>query len=129
GLINNDYQSINAFHKYGVMLFGWGFMLWMTNDAFDTGVIPLYEMGWWLMLILLIALPVIEVVLSKQFNLKNMGYSLLGLFYISLSWGLMINLRAEGILFFGDLVTFDLGWILPVVLIASIWINDTMAYI
>lgn len=49
----------------------------------------------------------------------------LGLVYISLSWGMMLDLREAGIGFlFGDL-----GWILPLLLIGSIWINDTMAYI
>jgi phosphatidate cytidylyltransferase len=38
---------------------------------------------------------------------------------------MMIDLRQKGIGFiFGDL-----GWILPLILIGSIWINDTMAYI
>ena len=55
------------------------------------------------MLILAISLPVVEVLLSKHFNLTNTGYSLFGLIYISLSWGLMVNLRAEGILRFGSL--------------------------
>jgi phosphatidate cytidylyltransferase len=128
-LIDSDYKNITPFHKYGVRLLGWGFMLWVTNSAFDIGEISLYEIGWWLLIILLIAIPVTEIVLSKQFNLKNFGYSLLGLLYISLGWGLMVNLRAEGILSFGSVVTFDLGWVVPVVLIASIWINDTMAYI
>ncbi|HEY6976518.1 MAG TPA: phosphatidate cytidylyltransferase [Chitinophagaceae bacterium] len=128
-LIDSDYKNITPFHKYGVRVLGWGFMLWVTNPAFDMGEISLYEIGWWILIILLIAIPVTEIVLSKQFNLKNFGYSLLGLLYISLSWGLMVNLRAEGILSFGSMVTFDLGWVIPVVLIASIWINDTMAYI
>jgi phosphatidate cytidylyltransferase len=128
-LIDDDYKNITPFHKYGVRLLGWGFMLWVTNSAFDIGGINLYEIGWWLLIISLIALPVVEIVLSKQFNLKNFGYSLLGLLYISLSCGLMVNLRAEGILSFGSMVTFDLGWVIPLVLIASIWINDTMAYI
>lgn len=130
GLIDAEYKSITGFHKYGVMLLGWGFMMWMTNDSFE--IFPgltLYEIGWWLMLILALSLPVVEVLLSKQFNLKTIGYSLCGLLYISLSWGLMINLRAEGILRFGSLISFDLGWVYPAVLIASIWINDTMAYI
>src|SRR6185436_5373499 len=80
-------------------------------------------------LTLALTLPLAEVLLSKQFNLKNTGYSLFGLIYISLSWGLMIDLRAEGILRFGSFISFDLGWVFPAVLIASIWINDTMAYI
>ena len=61
--------------------------------------------------------------------LKRLGYSVLGLLYISLSWGLMIDLRNIGLNPSGVLFTKDLGWIYPVVLIASIWINDTMAYI
>jgi phosphatidate cytidylyltransferase len=45
-------------------------MLWVTNPAFDIGEVSLYEIGWWILIILLIAIPVIEIVLSKQFNLK-----------------------------------------------------------
>ncbi len=130
-LIDEDYKSSHIFYTYGIILFGWGFMLWMTNTAFTIGGIALYEMGWWLMLILVIALPVIEIVLSKQPHLKNVGYSLFGLLYISLSWGLMINIRGHWTDFQRDLLffKFDFGLVLPLVLIASIWINDTMAYI
>ncbi|HNP20971.1 MAG TPA: phosphatidate cytidylyltransferase [Panacibacter sp.] len=130
GVIDADYKDISSFHKWGVVMLGWSFMMWMTNDAYE--IFPgltLFEVGWWLMLILAISLPVVEVLLSKHFNLTNTGYSLFGLIYISLSWGLMVNLRAEGILRFGSLFSFDLGWVFPVILIASIWINDTMAYI
>jgi len=128
-LTDGEYKQITGFHKYGIRLTGWAFMMWMTNDAYMIGTLPLSEIGWWLMLILIFAMPVVEVLFSKQFNLKNIGYSLFGLLYISVSWGLMIDLRAEGIIVFGGLFTFDLGWVLPCVLIASIWINDTMAYI
>ena len=40
----------------------------------------------------------------------------------------MIGLRTEGMIF-GSLFSLDLGLILPLLLIATIWINDTMAYI
>ena len=128
-LTDGEYKQITGFHKYGIRFTGWAFMMWMTNDAYMIGTLPLSEIGWWLMLILIFAMPVVEVLFSKQVNLKNIGYSLFGLLYISVSWGLMIDLRAEGIIVFGGLFTFDLGWVLPCVLIASIWINDTMAYI
>lgn len=128
-LIDADYQNTSVFHKYVAMLAGWGFMMWMTNEHYAIGSLQLSEIGWWLMLIFIFALPVVEVLLSKQFNLKNIGYSLCGLMYISLCWGLMMDLRTAGIFTFGSLFTFDLGWIIPAVLIASIWINDTMAYI
>jgi phosphatidate cytidylyltransferase len=129
GIIDADYKQIMGIHKYGVMLLGWGFMMWMTNNAYLLGNLQLSEIGWWLMLILVFTMPVAEVVLGRQLNLKNIGYSLCGLLYISLCWGLMMDLRSEGILIFGSLFTLDLGWVLPVVMIAAIWINDTMAYI
>jgi phosphatidate cytidylyltransferase len=128
GIIDTDYKQIMGIHKYGVMLFGWGFMMWMTNDAYHIGDLQLSEIGWWVMLILAFTMPVAEIVLSRHLNLKNIGYSLCGLVYISLCWGLMMDLRSEGILIFGNLFTLDLGWVLPVVIIAAIWINDTMAY-
>lgn len=55
-------------------------------------------------------------------------YSLSGLAYISLPIGLLIALRdLYGITVPGD--HRDLGKILPMALIFSLWINDTMAYI
>ena len=44
-LIDKDYADITAFHKYGVMLAGWGFMLFMTNDAFSIGSFSLHEIN------------------------------------------------------------------------------------
>ncbi len=121
GLIDKDYQTISPFHRYGVMLLGWGFMFWMTNIFYPVGNFYISEIGWWLMLITAITLPLTEVLLSKQMNPKMIVYSIVGLLYISLAWGLMIDIRNNGILF-------NLGWVIPIVLVASIWINDTMAY-
>ncbi len=121
-LIDKDYQSISPFHRYGVMLLGWGFMFWMTNIFYPIGNFYLSEIGWWLMLITAISLPLTEVLLTKQMSLKLIAYSIVGLVYISLAWGAMIDIRNNGILF-------NLGWVIPTVLIASVWINDTMAYI
>lgn len=118
GLIDKDYQQVNSFHQYGVMLAGAGFMLFMLNDSYSLGNFKLHELGWWMMIIAAIALPIAEVLFSKKPTAKVVVYSFLGLVYISLSWGLMMNLR--------DMPT---GLIVPLVLIASIWINDTMAYI
>lgn len=128
-IIDTDYKQIMDFHRYGIMLLGWGFMMWMTNTDYDIGNVLLSEIGWWLMLIIAFTLPVTEVLLVKHLNLKNLGYSLAGLMYISIPWGCMMDLRSEGVIKFGSLFTFDLGWLIPVVMIASIWINDTMAYI
>jgi phosphatidate cytidylyltransferase len=41
----------------------------------------------------------------------------------------MIHIRSAGLIANGFTALYDKGWIIPMILIASIWINDTMAYI
>jgi phosphatidate cytidylyltransferase len=123
--IDRDYEHLTPLHKYSVMLMGWSLMLWFADDTFNMTGIVVHEWGRALLLISATLFLAAEVVFKKQLNPKIVGYSLAGLIYISLSWALMINLRG--------LIAYDLlgskGWLLPVVIIASIWINDTMAYI
>jgi phosphatidate cytidylyltransferase len=127
-----DYRSISPFHKYGVRLMGFGFMLWVTNDVFKIGAVALYEVGWWLMVISLIASSTMDIVVSRQFNFRNLGYSFFGLIYISLSLGLLLNIRCGEPLkstLFGPGFNLVIGLVICLMLIASLWINDTMAYI
>lgn len=128
GKIEPEYKNISTAHAYGVMIAGWGFMLWMANPAYSIGQIQLSEIGWYLMFVTIIALPVIEILLSRSFNLKPLLISIAGLFYISFSCGCMIDLRSEGMIF-TNFFGIDMGIILPLILIVTIWINDTMAYI
>lgn len=118
GLIDKDYQQINAFHQYGVMLAGFGFVLFMLNDIYTIAGFRLHELGWWMIVIAAIALPIVEILFSKKPNIKMVAHSFFGLLYISLSWGLMMSLR-----------NLETGLFIPIILIASIWMNDTMAYI
>ncbi|MFT3846391.1 MAG: phosphatidate cytidylyltransferase [Lacibacter sp.] len=140
GLIDTGYKNINPFHQYGVMMAGYGFMLFLTNDWFIPGTgVSLHAIGWILALIGLFIIPLSELLFSKQLSLKNFGYSVLGLIYISLSWALLLNIRSgamwlphngEGAL---ESVSVSLakmsGYVIPLIIIGSIWINDTMAYI
>ncbi len=129
GLIDKDYQQINDFHKYGVMIAGFGFMLFMLNNAFEIGSFKLQELGWWIIVVAAIALPIIEVLFSKKPNAKMIALSFLGLVYISLSWGLLMDIRSIGMMFKGNFLFADFGFQYPILIIASIWINDTMAYL
>jgi phosphatidate cytidylyltransferase len=124
-LIDPEYRHINVGHRYGVMLLGWGFMLWMTNTDYRIGNYLVAALGWQLMWIGAVIF-LLTVVIAPKFNHpKLLAHSLLGLLYISLSWGLMMHLWNN----MGQSVLTGQPWLLPVVLIASIWINDTMAYI
>ncbi len=139
GLIDTGYQTINPFHKYGVMIGGYGLMLFFTNDWFLTANVSLHSIGWVLALVGLLIIPVSELLFSKQFHLKYIAHSLFGLIYISLSWGLLLNLRSGAMWMpqngdgeFANISTLLAkisGYVIPLIIIGSIWINDTMAYI
>lgn len=119
--IDPGYKDISVFHKWGVVLAGYGLMLWMTVDKFTILSFRLDELGWWFLLIGAFVIPIGEILFSKNFSLTSILYSIAGLLYISFTWGCMMQLRGDDFL--------NLKWLLPMLLIASIWINDTMAYI
>ena len=54
-----------------------------------------------------------------------MGYSIMGLIYISLSLGFLLNLRT----FYPGKALEDVNKLLVIVIILSLWVNDTMAYL
>lgn len=127
--IDKEYASITLFHKYAVIIAGCGFMLWTTNEMFQIGGVLLNEIGMWLVYCLFLAIPLVEVVVSKQFILKNFAWSLFGFVYISISFSLLVSLRTEGFIFSGSPYTIDFGWVIPLLIIITLWINDTMAYL
>lgn len=129
GLIDEDYYNISLFHKFSIVIGGWGLMLWNVHEKLQPMGIPISEIGKWVIVVLAVLLPIKEIILSKKNNVKVVFFSVLGLVYISLSWGLMMNLRNRGMGFKGDSLMIDFGYVTPIILIASIWINDTMAYI
>jgi phosphatidate cytidylyltransferase len=125
GLIDKDYKDISYIHRYGIMLIGWGAMLWMTDAGYHFGDTSLAFIGWLVFWVGLIAFALSEFLLAKKLNPRLWAHSLLGLLYISLSAALMMGLYGN----MKGLVFDSYPWVLPVLLIASIWINDTMAYI
>ncbi len=118
------YGNIPVFHRYGVMVAGWCIMLFFTGPSYSILGLPLHTIGYWLGLVSLLILPLGAAVFSGRPDLVAIRYSLLGLLYISLSWGLLVFMRSN---YFGGFV--NIGKWLVLLIIASIWINDTMAYI
>jgi phosphatidate cytidylyltransferase len=125
GLIDKDYAQISSFHKYGIIITGWCVMFYFSNE-YTIFSVSLHSIGQWAGLVFLTALPLIEVIFVRNINFKTIGYSLFGLLYISLSWGLLTDIRT---MFTHDLLTDSIGLLLVMMIIGSIWINDTMAYI
>ncbi len=127
--IDPDYNQTGFFNQWIVAVAGWGFMLAMTNREYAIGDISFTIVGWWLLVMLLISFLINCLFFPEEKNLKTIIYSITGLFYISVCWGLMIDIRTISIKYFSETSIQHPGWLIPLMLIISIWINDTMAYI
>jgi phosphatidate cytidylyltransferase len=124
--------SFHIYTKLGMMLAGFGILLWLSGPVYhisqysfkDNFSMPVSAAGFILM--------IIGVLRGDAVNVKGYGMAGLGILYISLCWGMMIDLTGFPFDIFdsGDFVSGGFSFVLiPVVLIAAIWINDTMAYI
>lgn len=119
-----DYALRPAVHRWAVMLAGWCLLLYFTNDFLAVGGLRLHEAGWWMGLMLAFLLPMLELLFARPLLIKNIGYSIAGLVYISLPLGLMVDLRHRWVE-----EDYQLSLSVPLLVIFSIWINDTMAYV
>jgi phosphatidate cytidylyltransferase len=134
-----SYKAITAFHRVGVILAGWCLMLFATSEHWNIGAISLSSIGFWLGLILIFVLPMIELLFTRHLELRNIWISIAGLIYISMSLSMIVHLRSGDIWLNhkaeDSLNTLNIGlahytgFLVPLVIIGSIWINDTMAYI
>ncbi len=121
-----DGIRVHVWATLGFITAGMGLMMAFCGDVYALGayrlsgnlVLPLSAAGFILL---------VMGILQKETRITVPGFLrlFLGFAYISLSWGMMLWLRQYGI---GGFLG-DLGWMVPLLLIGSIWINDTMAYI
>jgi len=125
-LIDKDYADISALHRYSVIIAGWCLMLYLANGGLHIGGLYLHAVGWWGCMGFLALFVIGEIVQYRTLNFKNIGRSALGLLYISLSLALLTHLRT---LFLGSRIPPFADRIPVLMIIGSIWINDTMAYI
>ena len=100
-------------------------MLYCIRKDFSLAGLPLHTIGQWGCLIFLILLVVGEIVRYRTLNVRNIFRSALGLLYISVPLALLTWLR---VIYFASPIPFA-DRILVLMIIGSIWINDTMAYI
>jgi phosphatidate cytidylyltransferase len=130
--IDAGYREITPFHRYGVMIAGWCLMLWFSGGSYSIGGFLLHEAGWWLGLVFAFILPLTEILFNSNIRPKNIGHSFFGLVYISVSLGLMMDLQAVSVSLSslpGEKISWIIDPVFPVLIIYTIWINDTMAYI
>jgi phosphatidate cytidylyltransferase len=121
---NSQYNKISALHRYGIMIGGWCLLLFFTNYSLKISTLAFTDVGFWMGIAFMILLPLIMLVDSRIVFLGNILYSIAGVLYISLPLGLLIELRTH----WSEDVT-SLAYTIPLLIIFSLWINDTMAYI
>lgn len=139
GMIHPEYSKVTSMHKYGVIVAGWGLMIYACDEIWKLGSIPVSSIGFTLALVFLFVMPLLEVLFSKQPDLKNVWISLRGLLYISISFALFMHIRTgKPWMMKGSNEIFEdlnistalyTGYTVPLITIGSIWINDTMAYL
>jgi len=131
--------SVHHYLKFGLMLIGFGLMLSFCQPAYQIDgyklaeklSLPLSAAG--------VALLLVGTFQKEKITMQSFIPSFLGLFYISMPWGLMMNLYAKADVYSSYSLTTDIRWhdsvfvvvpyFYPILIIASLWINDTMAYI
>ncbi len=139
--------SFHIYTKLGLMLMGYGIMLLFCNGAFSIGdyglrenfSLPISAAGFVLLLLGIFQPNIIRT--------KAMLMAAAGVIYISLCWGLMMDLRS-GLMWLPndiiekfsrkDIATSNMfyaalyqhkGLLICILAVLSMWINDTMAYI
>jgi phosphatidate cytidylyltransferase len=123
----------NTFHAYvklGLMVMGYGLMLWFCGPLYTISGYGIREN---------ISLPVsaagfvillLGIFQNSRIGFKSFGAAALGWLYISLSWGLLINMdRFDTVTHVHDTAFVVTGEFFRIVILVSMWMNDTMAYV
>ncbi len=122
--------TFHSYSKLGWMLLGYGLLLLFCGPAYQISGYGLKENISLSVSVAGFVLLLAGIFQKNVVNLKAFGAAALGLLYISLSWGLMMDLYQWSIdIHLGDTLFVIEGEAIPIIIIASIWINDTMAYI
>ena len=130
----NLLEKINntSYHRYtriGFMLIGFAVMLWASGGAIEINNYSLKENFAIPIIVAGLIILTFGIFQTKTTKLKDLIAADLGFLYISLSWGLMLNLYNETDINIHDTKFFMGAYGIPLMIISSIWINDTMAYI
>lgn len=119
----------HRFVKAGLMMAGYGMMLSFCTPAYhiagygirENGYLPLSVAGF-----ILFAFGILQK--NSVINFKSFSAAAFGWLYISVSCGMMLALRQTGMIW-KDNFYLDFGREYPMLLILSMWANDTFAYL
>jgi phosphatidate cytidylyltransferase len=123
-LIRVGYASISSIHKYGLLLLGTLVMIRLGAVDISINDVSLPTIANWAMPVVLAAMLIADIA-AKKFTIQNWALSLAGLVYISVSLALVFQLKK----IMSNTFIGDWGFSIPLILIGTIWANDTIAYL
>ena len=124
GLIYPEYHALAPTHRWGLLLVGIVMMMVLSSNTLAIYGYSIKYIGSQILPVLLVTMVAGELYF-KKYNLQNVAISFFGLIYIPMCLSLMFQLRA----FMVNPFFINWAFSIPLLLIATIWINDTMAYI
>ena len=139
-IIFPSYQQISKMHQWGVLVVG----LFMMTSLAPTDILlpaailqklpPAYQ-GIGLRWIGLKAMPVALVlmlvadVFTRKADIRNISISFFGFIYISISLSLFYAMRGMFLNSAMSMFFPNIELMVPILVIVTVWVNDTMAYI
>lgn len=124
--IDTTYKKLNSIHHNSMQLAGWGFLLWGADDHFRIGELIVPQLGGSITLAAALLFVVNELLRNKELNYRYPFYAIAGFMYISVACYCMMHFYGHAI---SPTVPHPAPLVLPLIIIATIWINDTMAYL
>ena len=122
--IEPEYARISMLHKWGALLLGVCIMLALSSTSLKIKEVSIAKIGRYAALVVVVAVLLADL-FSKKINFKAITITVVGLIYVSMGLSLFFQLRA----LMSESIFGDMGYAIPLLLIFSIWVNDTAAYL
>ena len=122
---------------FGFIVFGFAIILRFCGNQFQIDGYRLQEKLPIPVSVVGVGMLVLGIFATKKIDIRAFGSAALGLLYISMTWGMMAGLYISEVIESTPIpdivnnVIYNISkpWFIPLLIVCSIWINDTMAYI
>ena len=123
-IIFPEYALINKLHQWGVLVLGVFTTVALASLPYAYKGVSLTTYATYGVIGVAVIILLADLV-SKKINFKALLVSAVGIIYISMGLSLIFQLRA----LMSNTFVGDIGYTIPLILIVSIWVNDTAAYL
>lgn len=124
GLISPDYKNKSSIHKWGLLLLGAAIMFTLSKRIIILDPKIFIIVGKYIVPAIGLLIVLADTI-AKKFSLQNMAISMAGLIYIPMGLSLFFQIRSLPTSTFYQ----SANLYIPLLIIVSVWVNDTMAYL